>query len=744
MTIFAAKILFLFDKLTMRNRFFTTSLLTFSLLTAMAIPAKRGTNKFIKLTDGSTVRVTLVGDEFMHCWQDSLGNKYFPAEENGLFRLASQDALAKLSSRSNGKRAKANTKRTSRLTAGKASEVFTGKKKGLVILAEYTDVKFKSENPQQLFDDISNKENYSEGKFQGSVKDYFLAQSRGKFELDFDVVGPVTLSNNMAYYGANDAYGQDVRPELMVVEGCKAIDSEVNFADYDWDGDGEVDQVYVVYAGYGEADTYNKDNTVWPHEWALSGSSITGPLTLDGVKVDTYACSSELNGDGSTSGIGTMCHEFSHCMGLPDMYDVNYDGNFGMGPWDLMDYGSYNADGYLPAGYTSYERMVSGWLAPIEVSRGDNLTVTGMEALAENGEAYKLVNSGNADEYYLVENRQQLGWDAALPASGVLVLHVDYDENLWACNYVNSTGQDIYSGAKNNHQRLTILHADNDDDSKYFSPYTQSYSKVTYTGDPYPYVGNDSITAYSVPASATYTANTDGKKFMDVAIRNISIAADGTASMEFGQNYYAIKPNQPSGDLLFCETFDQCAGTGGNDGVFGGSASVANKGFIADNEGWIAEKAFGADKCAKFGNSKVQGTVTSPAINVDGEATLTFRAVPWGTDGKSLTLSVTGGAIISPSTFTMSEGEWTDFTATITGAGPIKVKFAPAKRFFLDDVYVATVATSVDGIDMSTVVPVAVYSVSGTPRQGLCPGVNIVRYSNGTVRKVIQRNNQKR
>ena len=728
----------------MTRRILMTSLLAFSLLSVLAIPAKKGISKFITLTDGSTVKVCLAGDEYLHFWVDSLGNRYLPADSQGLYRLANGNDMAKGKARVHARTESTSARRARKLAANAAQGSFEGKKKGIVILVEYTDVSFKTTNPKERFDRIANEISYSEGSFNGSVKDYFLSQSRGTFELDFDIVGPVKLAHNMAYYGANDSWGNDLRPEMMVVEGCKAVDDEVNFADYDWDGDGKVDQVYIIYAGYGEADTYDKENTVWPHEWALSGSSITTPQTLDGVVVDTYACSSELNGSGKIDGIGTMCHEFSHCMGLPDMYDINYTGNFGMGPWDLMDSGSYNDDGYTPAGYSSYERMVCGWLSPVVVNKGDELAVSGMTALAEDGEAYMIANSGNPDEYFLVENRQRVAWDAALPASGVLVLHVDYDEKIWYYNLVNTTGRDSYSGVNNPHQRVTILHADNDDDKSYFNSYNYSYSKTTYYGDPYPYNGNDSITPTSVPSSSLYSANADGKKYLDVAIRNIAVAGDGTASMDFGECYVSEGGNgngedDDNGNYLFYETFDDCDGVGGTDNVFSGGTQIGNAKFQPDNQGWESTKAFGANQCAKFGTSSVVGSVTTPEIIIDGQATLTFRAVPWGSDGRTLTLSVSEGATISQESFTMSTGEWKDYTATITASGAVKIQFVPAKRFFLDDVKVTSVATSVQGISVGDVVPVAVYSVSGMQRKTIGKGINVVKYSDGSIRKVMQR-----
>ena len=732
----------------MKKRYFASIITALTVLAAMAVPSKRGISRTVTLEDGTTVKVTLVGDEYMHRWQDAQGNTYVPAATEGLFRLADNTTLAELTARAGIRKAKADSRRRARQNVNKAATIFKGKKKGLVILVEYTDVKFTSSDPQSLFNDIANKENYVSGNYQGSVKDYFLAQSRGTFELDFDVMGPVALSNKMSYYGANDSYGNDMRPEMMVVEGCKAIDSQVNFADYDWDGDGYVDQVYILYAGYGEADTYNKESTVWPHEWALSGSSITSPQMLDGVIIDTYACSSELNGTGKIGGIGTMCHEFSHCMGLPDMYDINYSGNFGMGPWDLMDSGTYNDNGYTPAGYSSYERMVCGWLSPIVVSKGDELSVSGVAPLAEDGDAYMLVNSGNPNEYFLVENRQRVAWDEALPASGVLVLHIDYDESIWYYNLVNTTGRDSYSGITNSHQRVTLIHADNDDDKSYFNSRNYSYSKTTYYGDPYPYNGNDSLTRLSVPSNALYTANADGDSYMDVAIRNIAVAKDGTASMYFGECAVS-EGGSDDGDgsddggdnnyVLFYESFDGCDGIGGTDGVYGGSSQVGIASFLPDNNGWESQKAFGANKCAKFGSSSIAGSVTTPEFVVDGKATLTFRAVPWDSDNTALMLFASTGATVVPATFTMSTGEWTEYTTTITGHGAVRIQFLPSKRFFLDEVRVTGPSTSVQGISVGDVVPVAVYSVSGTQRKAIGKGINVVKYSDGTVRKVMQR-----
>ena len=127
-------------------------------------------------------------------------------------------------------------------------------------------------------------------------------------------------------------------------------------------------------------------------------------------------------------GIGTICHEFTHCLGLPDIYDTAYGGGYGMGYWDLMNSGSYNSNGYIPAGFTSYEKMYCGWSQPIELK--NDTVITGMKPLSEGGESYIIYNDANRNEYYLLENRQKTGWDAGIPGNGLLVIHVDYDPTL--------------------------------------------------------------------------------------------------------------------------------------------------------------------------------------------------------------------------------------------------------------------------------------------------------------------------
>jgi len=581
---------------------------------------------------------------------------------------------------------------------------YNGKKKGLVILMQFTDTKFKAANNQAKFNDILNKENYVTGAFKGSVADYFKAQSNGQFELEFDVVGPYTAKKNASYYGSNNSNGDDKHPDELIVEAVKAADSKVDFNDYDWDGDGEVDQVFIMYAGKGEA-TSGIENTIWPHMWYLSESSME--QTLDGVTIDTYACANEVTPSGSFEGIGCFCHEFSHCLGYPDFYDTSYSGWFGMSQFDLMDAGSYNGDCYCPAGYSAYEKWMAGWIEPT-VLDAEDLNVENLVPMSENGAAYIMYNDAHNDEYYMIENRQKTNWDTDLPAKGLMITHVDFDAEIWAQNSPNTkvTSEYVqwgYYTKTNDHQRHTIFHADNNDDSNYWS--YGYYTRQTLSSDLYPYNGNDSLTAKSKPAATLFNANSKGKKVMQGSILNIKQNSDNTMSFFYrailpeadpDPDPEETDPEEPyvaHGDTLFMETFDKCDGKGGNDGNWGTTIASSSSKFKTDNAGWKYNAAYAGYQCARFGNGSKLGTTTTPLFTIDGEATLTFRATAWNNDGNMLAISAscdTPGAevTIEPATVDMDSFSWKDFTVVLNGKGNIRITFTPEKRFLLDDVLV--------------------------------------------------------
>ena len=657
-----------------------------------SVPAKRGVWRTVTLSNGLTIKARLCGDEHAHWWQAEDGS-CFDVDSLGKGKaVVPQELMCKARSRMAARRQaarRANAKKTNqRIATNGNTGKFQGQRHGLIILVNFADSKFNTSKfgpTQTLYSRIANEANYGENNFKGSISDYFKAQSGGQFLLDFDVAGPVTLPNGYSYYGQNDDDGYDKRPTKMVREACQALDGSVDFSKYDWDGDGEVEEVFVVYAGNGEHDTTNQPNLIWPHMDNLA--NYNEQLTLDGVTINTYACASELNGDKTLSGIGTFCHEFSHCMGFPDMYDTASDGNnFGMGSWDLMDYGSYNGYGYVPAGYSGYEKMVCGWTTPIELDKP--MTVNGMERLADMGQTYIIYNKGNRNEYYILENRQQIGFDKYLPGSGLLIERVDYDKDIWEWNAVNTTNGGYYpegssTPSYNDHQRITIFHANN----------------IEYDGNnaTYPYASLDSLTDSSQPAATVWNANADGTYLMHCRVYGITQNADGTVAFSFGwANGYATGTND---SILFKETFDKCAGTGGNDGKFSGN--IVFSVFEPDNDGWkhidglTGNYMYGANKCAKFGDSSqpISGWVVSPAFTLQGDtAVISFRAAGWNAkaDGTGLDVSVSGtdAKLLDNGNLTMKKGEWTTYSLRVKGSGRCTITFMPGKRFFLDDVMV--------------------------------------------------------
>jgi M6 family metalloprotease-like protein len=527
----------------------------------LAIPAKRGQWKTITLSDGRQVRVELRGDERAHWWEDSLHQRYILRgvrnEEGGVTRgvwseeggvrndtetrgvwseecgVRNDDEIWEKMEESDWRKGN-NTRRYSHSSLHTPHSTIPllmegpeapSPRRGLIILVEFQNKQFREENDRVMFNRIANEKGFSERGFKGCVSDYFRNQSNGMLDLTFDVIGPVTINNDFEYYGKNvgpDNY--DAHPDEMIMEACLLVDDEVNFAEYDWNGDGYVEQVVVIYAGQGEANG-GGNNTIWPHEWSLTEADYGKPLSLDKVRIDTYACSPELSTRTRIDGIGTLCHEFSHCLGLPDMYDEDHK-NYGMGNWDLMDQGSYNSNGFCPAGYTAYEKMYCGWQQPIVLTT--DTVVNDMQPISDGGDTYIIYNDAHPNEFYMLENRQRIGWDKNLTGTGLLITHIDYDPDVWYWNTVNSFStyyDKYYNEFVNDHERCTIFHADAD----------QSSTISGIIGDAYPFLFNDSLTVNSRPATTLHNRNSAGEKYMQVAIKNIKKNEDKTMSFQFFQ-----------------------------------------------------------------------------------------------------------------------------------------------------------------------------------------------------------------
>ena len=530
------------------KRFLSVLLLSMAAYMAMAVPARPGIWRTVRLADGSEVKVTLRGDEHLHFWQSADGVAYVPDGKTGFFKAVSMKRLAAQVSQSQKRMSRAAQMQAQRRRAPgdvKDPSIFQGSKRGLILLVEFSDKHFSMSNPKNFYTHVANDKGYDEGNFRGSIRDYFSAQSGGKFDLTFDVVGPIRLPRPYRYYGMND----DDRAPDMIRNACSLAKDSVDFSTYDWDNDGEAEEVFVLYAGHGQADSpTGDDDLIWPHMSNLASAGYHN-FKLDNTLINTYACSCELRytsiGGDAIAGIGIFCHEFSHCMGFPDMYDTAYSGNYGMGGWDLVDAGAYNGKGFVPAGYTGYEKMVCGWTKPVELVA--DTAITNMKPLADMGQTYIIYNDANRNEYYILDNRQKKEFDSALPGHGMIISHIDYSPKYWKYNAVNTTTGTYSYG--NDHQRVTIFHANGYDDSKHHSS-TGFLMKSVAASDTYPYAGNDSLTNSSTPAATLHNANSSGSKLMNCSIMNIKENSDGSMSFVFrvpAKNGGNSTPSGPTG-----------------------------------------------------------------------------------------------------------------------------------------------------------------------------------------------------
>lgn len=475
------------------------------LQTATAIPADPRP-KQVKQPDGSILTVLMRGDEHRHFTMTTDGIPLYYNASNKAFEYAKlvngKLESSGIKAANEGKRSQQALKYISRLDADAMRQAAMngttalkapsrpnririndfpsiGHQKSLVVLWEFSDLGFQSvSDPKQFYTDMLNQEGftYSNGA-NGSARDFYLESSAGKFDPEFVVVGPVKLSKSATYYGS-DTGGQDAKIYEAIIESCQALDDEIDFSEYDTDGDGTVDNIYFYYAGNGQADTPNGTDFIWPHSYYLE-SGFGQQLILDGTKIDRYTCSNELRyeADGSLipTGIGTFVHEFGHVLGLADHYDTSYN-IFGQDPgiWDTMASGSYNDNMNTPPLFSAFERAELGWLDYTELDPKTD-TISTLPMLAESNMAYRIKVEGNDNEYFIMENRQQKGWDKSLPGHGMLLWHIDMDENAWNGNYVNVDPA---------HPRVDIVEADG------------SALSSTMSGDPFP--GTKGETSYTI------------------------------------------------------------------------------------------------------------------------------------------------------------------------------------------------------------------------------------------------------
>jgi len=467
----------------------------------------------VKITqpDGSDINIRLHGDEFFN-YKTTVDGYLVMENEAGILNYAKLDVNGKFIStalKANDIEKRSGIERKFVLTLqsnpdlSKTSQLqkimrskstisssgrqkaypLTGTPKSLVILVNFSDIKFVTATPQTAYSNLLNQSGYATNSGTGSAKDYFHDASTGIFNPQFDVIGPVTLDNTMAFYGANDANGNDVNPQQMVIDACTKAAGLVDFSQYDTDKNGIVDNVFIYYAGYNEAEG-GPLNSIWPHKWNLNDYN----TKFNGVSIFHYACTSELRGNNGSNmcGIGTFCHEFGHVIGLDDYYVTSGTDHHTLSVWNIMDYGAYLNYGRTPPTYCAYDRYFLSWLVPTELKVAGDYTLTNLGTsnkaylISASGNRNLLANDATSPEYFLLENRQLTGWDKYLYGHGMIVYHIFYNPTTWASNGPNNDP---------NAMGVDIVEADG-------IAITETTSlDPTLSGDPYP--GTANVTAFN-------------------------------------------------------------------------------------------------------------------------------------------------------------------------------------------------------------------------------------------------------
>lgn len=468
---------------------------------AMAVKAYPGPVPYI-LPDGSEIEIVLHGDEHFNYATDPSGNLlisdamgfYRPAPNNITVESLRKDALA-----APRKRMARSTRSDSSLPGEPkyrySSSAFpaSGNPHSLVVLVEYPDYPFSMEDPNAYYQDFLNGDDFTAGGATGSCRQFYAENSSGAFVPTFDVYGPIMLKNNRVYYGGGD----EANASQMVVEAVEALDDEVDFSQYDHNDDGFVDSIYLIYAHRGENSGGGRDS-VWPYSWELVEEGVT--LKADGVQFNTYGCSNELRTETDVDGIGTFTHEFGHVLGLPDLYNTYSADPSTPGEWSTMDNGSYNNNSNTPPNFSSFERYSLGWLAPEEIYTSGDYS---LEFLADSNKAFILTTEENPDEFYMLEYRRIEGWDSYLHGHGMIVWHIDFNQEKWDENIVNN---DYF------HHYVDLVRADG------------TYGFQSFDSDPFPGSWNITQFANSTRPALKSWSNTD---LNVTSLSNIREEADG-------------------------------------------------------------------------------------------------------------------------------------------------------------------------------------------------------------------------
>lgn len=473
----------------------------------MAAPAFPGLVPYTQ-PDGSVLMVRIHGNEYSHSYTDSMGQPLV-MEADGTLReaLPGEPTVIKAEA-PEAEAALSGSRGVMRGPGVKSSATLPhlGSVRTAVILVQFSDVKFTTPNPRDYFNRWLNQEGFSDNGAIGSVRDYFVAQSGGNFTPQFDVYGPVTLNYTRAKYkSTSDTWH-------VVHDAAGSVDSEVNFANYDLNGDGEVDNVYIIFAGM--AGNIGGTNTFWPHN-STCPTSIFQRKKCDGKTLVHYAICGETNADGAPDGIGTFVHEFGHVLGLADHYNTSAQNDYTPNWWDVMDVGNFLDNCRRPCNYSAYQRMALDWAQPAAVL---STTPASVELPGMDSQPFFVkIETGRDNDYFLLENRVKTRFDSWLHGDGgMLIWHIDAGYSELATKPNNNT----------NHLAVDLVRADNDANNG-------SYDGIA--NDLWPGgTNNTAFTATSAPPMTRWESSTSTNRIaVDRPVTNIRRDADKVITFDF-------------------------------------------------------------------------------------------------------------------------------------------------------------------------------------------------------------------
>jgi M6 family metalloprotease-like protein len=558
-----------------KNLFKTTalSLLLCSGLSVYAAPAYPGPITWTN-PDGSTVTIRMHGDEWFNFVTTEDGTlitkaddgfyhyatvvdgvlvatKYVVSDDALPEEIAAMDQTAMKNQLQTKKRVKKTDNKRYTYSDITDESIYDGPTKGTgcypVILVQFPDQKLTYD--KQMFEDMLMKEGYNYtselGTPKGSIRDYYLTASNNQFSPQFDVYGPYTASHEHDYYGYVNG---DERAVELLIETITYLSEkgDIDFSKYDNNNDGTVDIVYMIFAGPDYADTGNNNN-IWSMSWEIyMDAEDYTPLILNGKKIFTYSCSSEMIRGKYFTTIGTFCHEFGHALGLRDYYNTAYNGYRHPLYWDIMAAGSNIEDGCAPPLFNAYERSVLGWMKPTPLTSAGSYTLM-PNALSENYNSAYIIPTDRENEYYIFENRQKVGWDYALPHHGMLVWHIDYDKQLWFDNIINTT----------EHQHVDLVEAggvENTDET--YTPFPGAGGYNAFTDDTTPSMIAWSGARLNSPIT-NITEHTDGSITFDFkgGIEGVSYTRLD-ADIEVSVDGLNVSVNAPDDTLVAVYTID--------------------------------------------------------------------------------------------------------------------------------------------------------------------------------------------